>query len=103
MELSEVVGKLFELHQLDSRKAELVLEIAQKYALDRSSDRARDLSLHVHDRHQGHFDIEHDLRWRHEEDERLEQVRAEYRSVCEQIKSLEVELSEHFGLTPASR
>lgn len=101
MELQQVLNWLFELQQLTSRKAELVLEIAQKYSLDRSSDRSRDLSLHVRDRHQGYFDIESDLKWRREGEEEMEKLRAQYREVCEKIKMLQAKLENEIS-TPAA-
>ncbi len=92
METLEVLGKMLELQKLVSRKTELALAIAERYALDRSGDRARDLSLHMRDSHSGHFNIEYDLKCQREYREEMQGLREQYHEVCEQVKLLEAML-----------
>lgn len=88
------IGKLFELQRLTSRKAELALQVAERFALNLSSDRGRDLSLHNRERHGGHFDTENDLKYQREYSDELTELRKEYTKVCEQIKKLQTEVQE---------
>lgn len=92
MELGEALGKLLELTELIDRKAELALQVAQRFALNLSSERGRDLSLHNREHHKGHFDIEYDLKCQREYREELEELRKEYTEICEQIKKLQTEI-----------
>lgn len=88
----EILRMILELNELVNRKAGLVLQAAEKFALNLSSDRGRDLSLHKRDYHGGHFDIEYDLKWQREYDGELAKLRKEYDEVCEQIKKLQAEV-----------
>ncbi len=96
MELTEVVSKLFELHQLNSHKSTLVLEIAERYALDRNWDIGGDLGRHNRDEHRRYWNSEYWLKCKHEHDEEMRELRDRYQETCLAIEKLEAELKAHF-------
>lgn len=92
MDTTEVLGKLFKLQKLTSRKAELALQIADAVARRDSEDAVHFLNMHLRDHHKKPFDMEEFLGRSGALDGIAKSYRRKYSEVCEQIKSLEAEL-----------
>jgi len=94
VDYSPLFPKLFELQKLVSRKAELAIQVAGVYAHERSSHLELDLKRSIHSvgGARARFNEEGMLRYMQEQRERDEEVKSEYREICEQIKELEEQI-----------
>ncbi len=101
MELAEVVSKLFELQQLNSRRHELVLDITQGSLSERYHDMMTELRHHRsldHGQRVG-TTSESDLRYWAEQRADTRDARREYREICSRIIGIESALKAHFDST----
>jgi hypothetical protein len=87
MDTPEILGTLFEHQKLVSRKAELVLEIAEAESRQRTRETRAELDSHKRNEHG--FKFQQDPRYAREELAAISELRQEYGEVCEKIKLLE--------------
>lgn len=94
MDTNVLIGKLFELQMLTSRKTDLAIQVADTYTRERAAQMSLDFKRGLHRAGGPRFNEEGVIEHMSEERARNAEIRAEHRVVCAQVEALQAEIEE---------